>query len=71
MVLLDASLWGFPGTLNWMWKPWDRPRTCWRDYIYHMAWECLGIPQEELEDVAEEKDIWAALRSMVALTQSG
>ncbi len=25
-------------------RPWGRPRTCWRDYISHLVWECLGIP---------------------------
>ena len=28
-----------------------RPRTRWRDYVSRMAWECLGIPQEELDKV--------------------
>lgn len=31
------------------------PRTCWRDYIFHLAWEQLTIPQEEMEDVAGGK----------------
>lgn len=25
-------------------RPWRRPRTQWRDYISHLACECLGIP---------------------------
>lgn len=29
-----------------------RPRTHWRYNTCHLAWECLGIPQEELENVA-------------------
>ncbi|XP_066524927.1 relaxin-3 receptor 1 [Hoplias malabaricus] len=29
-------------------KPRGRPRTRWRDYISRLAWEHLGIPQEEL-----------------------
>lgn len=33
----------------------NRPRPCWWDYIDHLAWEYLGIPQKELEDVAGEK----------------
>jgi len=33
-------------------KPRGRPRTHWRDYISLLAWESLGIPQEELEGVA-------------------
>ncbi len=36
-----------------------RSRTCWRDYISHLAREHDGIPQEELEDVAGKKDVWA------------
>ena len=30
-------------------KPQGRPRTRWRDYVSRLAWECLGIPWEELE----------------------
>jgi len=33
-------------------RPWVRPRTCWRDYISLLAWERLGIPQE---------DVWVSL----------
>lgn len=25
-----------------------------------LAWECLGIPPEELVEVAEEKEVWAS-----------
>lgn len=25
------------------WRPWSRPRICWKDYIWKLAWECLGI----------------------------
>ncbi len=32
-----------------------------RDYISHLAWERLGISQEELEEEASEKGIWAIL----------
>lgn len=24
------------------------------DYVFHLAWECFGIPHEELENMAEE-----------------
>lgn len=34
-----------------------RHRTLWRDIISPLAWEHLGIPQEELEKVAKEKDV--------------
>jgi len=33
-------------------RPRGTPRTRWRDYISLLAWERLGIPQEELESVA-------------------
>ncbi len=42
-------------------RPQGRPRTGWRDYISHLAWECLGIPPEELENVAGERDVWTTL----------
>lgn len=32
-----------------------------RNYILHLAWECLGIPQESLESVARDKAIWDTL----------
>lgn len=35
-------------------RPWGRPRTHWRDYISHLDWECLRIPQEDLEKVTGE-----------------
>ncbi len=46
-------------------RPRGRPRTCWRDYISHLAWECLGIPPEELESVAGERDVWTTLLSLL------
>jgi len=38
-------------------RPRVRTRTLWRDYISHLAWERLGIPQEELRSVAGERDV--------------
>lgn len=35
-----------------------RHRTHRRDYVYYLTWESPGIPQEELENVARERDIW-------------
>ncbi|XP_065817852.1 uncharacterized protein [Labrus bergylta] len=32
-------------------------RLRWRDYISRLAWERLGIPQEELENVAGEREV--------------
>jgi len=35
-----------------------RPRTRWRVYISQQAWERLNIPQNELENVAVEREAW-------------
>ncbi|KAK0147969.1 putative uncharacterized transposon-derived protein F52C9.6 [Merluccius polli] len=42
-------------------RPRGRPRTRWRDYVSRLAWERLGIPQEELDEVAGEREVWASL----------
>ncbi|GAA6083797.1 uncharacterized protein LOC111191400, partial [Tachysurus ichikawai] len=42
-------------------RPRGRPRTRWRDYVSRLAWECLDIPPEELEEVSGEKEVWAFL----------
>ena len=42
-------------------RPRGRPRTRWRDYISRLAWERLGIPPEELVEVAGERTVWASL----------
>ena len=39
-----------PGTQGW-------PRY-WRNQISRLAWERLGVPPEELVEVAEERNIW-------------
>ena len=41
-------------------RPWGRPRTRWRDYVSQLAWEHLGIPREELDEVAGEREVWAS-----------
>ncbi|KAK3571740.1 hypothetical protein QTP86_018731, partial [Hemibagrus guttatus] len=33
-------------------RPRGRPRTRWRDYVSRLAWERLGVPPEELEEVS-------------------
>ncbi|KAK0155726.1 Retrovirus-related Pol polyprotein from type-1 retrotransposable element R2 [Merluccius polli] len=38
-----------------------RPRTRWGDYVSRLAWERLRIPQEELDEVAGEREVWASL----------
>ncbi|KAK3518264.1 hypothetical protein QTP70_035195 [Hemibagrus guttatus] len=35
-------------------RPWGKPRTSWRDHVSRLAWERLGIPPEELEEVSGE-----------------
>ena len=42
-------------------RPRGRPRTRWRDYISRLAWERLGVPPEELVEVAGERAAWASL----------
>ncbi|KAK3509614.1 hypothetical protein QTP70_006805 [Hemibagrus guttatus] len=37
-------------------RPLGRPRTRWRDYVFRLAWERLGVPPEELEEVARERE---------------
>ncbi|KAK3512519.1 hypothetical protein QTP70_015647, partial [Hemibagrus guttatus] len=39
-------------------RPRGRPRTRWRDYVSRLAWECLGVPPEELEEVSGERERW-------------
>uniref|UniRef100_A0A3B3ZRT3 Uncharacterized protein n=1 Tax=Periophthalmus magnuspinnatus TaxID=409849 RepID=A0A3B3ZRT3_9GOBI len=42
-------------------RSWGRPRTCWRDYVSQLAWERLGVPPEELEDMSGVRDVWESL----------
>ncbi|KAI3355238.1 hypothetical protein L3Q82_018092, partial [Scortum barcoo] len=43
-------------------RPQGRPRTRWRDYVSQLAWERLGIPPEELEEVSGVREgVWASL----------
>ncbi|TWW73379.1 hypothetical protein D4764_15G0007730 [Takifugu flavidus] len=42
-------------------RPPERPRTRWKDYVSRLAWERLGIPPDELEEVAGEREVWASL----------
>ena len=37
----------------------------WRDYTSTLAWECLGIPQSELVEVAREKEVWGSLLTLL------
>ncbi|KAI3354170.1 hypothetical protein L3Q82_018712 [Scortum barcoo] len=42
-------------------RPRGRPRTRWRDYVSQLAWERLGVPPEELEEVSGVREVWASL----------
>ncbi|KAK3574904.1 hypothetical protein QTP86_018369, partial [Hemibagrus guttatus] len=42
-------------------RPRGRPRTSWRDYVSRLAWERLGVPPEELEEVSGERESCALL----------
>ncbi|KAK3543180.1 hypothetical protein QTP70_012284 [Hemibagrus guttatus] len=39
-------------------RPRGRPRTRWRDYVFRLAWKRLGVPPEELEEVAREREFF-------------
>ncbi|KAL7876407.1 hypothetical protein AOLI_G00113700 [Acnodon oligacanthus] len=46
-------------------RPQGHSRTHSRDYISKLAWERLGVPGNELEDVAEDRVIWDSLLSQL------
>ena len=46
-------------------RPRGRPRTRWRDYVSGLAWERLGAPPEELEEVAGDRDVWVSLLKLL------
>ncbi|TWW73533.1 hypothetical protein D4764_15G0009270 [Takifugu flavidus] len=48
-------------------RPHGRPRTRWTDYISCLAWERLGVPPEELMEVAGERAVWASLLKILPL----
>jgi len=48
-------------------RPRVRTGTHWRDYISHLTWERLRIPQEELERGAGERDGWVSLLGRLVL----
>lgn len=37
----------------------SRTSTCWAECISKMAWECLGLLQEELEEAAVRRKAWS------------
>ncbi|KAI3372674.1 hypothetical protein L3Q82_023135, partial [Scortum barcoo] len=50
-----------PGGMSHREEALGRPRTRWRDYVSRLAWERLGIPPEELEEVSGVREVWASL----------
>ncbi|KAK3508316.1 hypothetical protein QTP70_021492 [Hemibagrus guttatus] len=46
-------------------RPRGRPRTRWRDYVFRLAWERLGVPPEELEEVARERETFFVFHSLL------
>uniref|UniRef100_A0A8C6KZX9 Reverse transcriptase domain-containing protein n=1 Tax=Nothobranchius furzeri TaxID=105023 RepID=A0A8C6KZX9_NOTFU len=46
-------------------RPKGRPRTRWRDSVSQLARERLGIPPEELAQVAGERQVWASRRRLL------
>ncbi|TWW81841.1 R2 Retrovirus-related Pol polyprotein from type I retrotransposable element [Takifugu flavidus] len=36
-------------------------RTRWRDYVSRLVWEHMGIPPDELEEVAGEREVWTQI----------
>ncbi|KAK3542716.1 hypothetical protein QTP70_000099 [Hemibagrus guttatus] len=60
-----------PGEVFWACptgkRPQGRPRTRWRDYVSRLAWERLGFPPDELEEVSGEREVWASLLRLLPL----
>jgi len=48
-------------------RPRGRPRTRWKDYVSRLAWGRLGVPTEELEEVAGDRDVWVSLLKLLAI----
>ncbi|KAK3553558.1 hypothetical protein QTP70_004565 [Hemibagrus guttatus] len=51
-------------------RPRGRPKTHWRDYVFRLAWERLGVPPEELEEVSREREGPNGLREKLLLILS-
>ena len=45
----------------------ERHRTRWRDYISYVDRDYLGVLPEELEDMAEVREVWASLFRLLLL----
>lgn len=60
----DIYFGGFPGSSSLKETP-QQTQNSLESYTSHLAWECLGIPQEEVENVAWERDDWNSLLSLL------
>lgn len=45
-------------------NPPKRSRTQWRNYISQLAWQCLWLPWEEMENIAVGREMWNTLLSL-------
>lgn len=43
------------------WSPWGS------DYTSELAWECCGIPQEDLDSVAWDREVWTDFLNILLL----
>ncbi|KAK3564029.1 hypothetical protein QTP86_006952 [Hemibagrus guttatus] len=69
--LFRLPLGRLPGEVFWACptgkRPRGRPRTRWRDYVSQLAWERLGVPPEELEEVSRESFSLVVIDSCTAV----
>ncbi|KAI3368147.1 hypothetical protein L3Q82_007809 [Scortum barcoo] len=47
-----------------------RPRTRWRDYVSQLAWERLGVPPEELEEVSGARSLSSLMRPTTVVSSA-
>lgn len=58
--VMRISLRGLPAEVFWA-SAQGRSMIDWRDYISCLAWECFGVPPEDLKEVTNERLVWASL----------
>ncbi len=66
--LLGTFPWSFSGNIQLVGDPGVRPEHA--GFSSHLVWEHLGIPPEELENVAEERDVCNTLLGLLKLQPS-
>ena len=50
---------------HWEETPGQTEGPRWKDYIFTLARERLGILQEEVADVAREREVWSSLLELL------